>query len=38
MLFGENFGSLAKERIEAAALTKTLQVFRKSHPKKIMKL
>ena len=34
-LFGENFGTLAKERIEAAAvLTKTLsrQGFQKSHP------
>ena len=36
-LFGENFGTLAKERIEAAAaLTKTLGVdrqgFQKSHP------
>ena len=34
-LFGENFGTLAKERIEtAAALTKTLsrQDFQKSHP------
>jgi len=39
MLFGENFGSLAKERLEAAAvaLTKTLQTnkgFHKSHPQK----
>ena len=41
LLFGENFGTLAKERIEAAAaLTKTLgleksrQDFQKSHPQK----
>jgi len=35
MLLGENFGSLAKERIEEVALTKTLQGFHKSHPSKI---
>lgn len=41
LLFGENFGTLAKERIEAAAaLTKTLgldksrQGFQKSHPQR----
>ena len=41
MLFGDNFGSLAKERLKAAAaLTKTLgtdknrQGFHKSHPQK----
>ena len=35
MLFGENFSSLAKELIEAAALTKALQGFHQSHPQKL---